>query len=176
MSSIEFNKIFGAVILAALTVLVFRFIGDGLVKPKPYDAAKFKIAAASSASKPVAKEAPIEPIGPLLASASAEKGAVGFKKCAACHTSAKGDKNKLGPNLWNIVNAPRAGQTGFKYSDGMKEKTGNWNFESLNAFLVKPKVYLPRTKMAFGGIKKAKQRADLIVYLRSLADSPAKLP
>jgi cytochrome c len=176
MSSIEFNKVFGAVILAALTVFVFALIGNGLVKPKPYDAAKFKIAAKASASKTVAKKAPLEPIGPLLSSASAEKGAVVFKKCAACHTSAKGDKNKLGPNLWNIVNAPRAGKAGFKYSDGMKKKPGNWKFESLNEFLVKPKAYVPRTKMAFGGIKKASQRADLIVYLRNLADSPAKLP
>jgi cytochrome c len=172
----EFNKVVGAVLLVALTVMVFGFIGDGLVKPKSHDAAKIKVAAASSAGKTVAKKAPIEPIGALLASASAEKGAVTFKKCGACHTSAKGGKNRLGPNLWNIVNAPRAGKAGFKYSNGMKKKAGNWNFESLNEFLIKPKAYIPRTKMVFAGIKKPSQRADLIVYLRSLADSPAPLP
>lgn len=176
MSSIEFNKAVGAVLLVALTVMVFGFIGNALVKPKSYVAANVKVAAASSTGKAAAKKAPIQPIGPLLASASADKGAVVFKKCAVCHTSAKGDKNKLGPNLWNIVNAPRAGKSGFRYSKAMQGKAGNWTFESLNEFMIKPKAYVPKTKMAFGGIKKASQRADLIVYLRSLADSPAKLP
>jgi cytochrome c len=175
MSSIEFNKAVGAVLLVALTVMVFGFIGNALVKPKSHVAAKVKVAA-SSPSKAAAQKAPIQPIGPMLASASADKGAVIFKKCAVCHTTAKGDKNKLGPNLWNIVNASRAGKSGFKYSKAMQSKAGNWNFESLNEFLIKPKAYVPKTKMAFGGIKKAKQRADLIVYLRNLADSPAKLP
>jgi len=176
MSSIEFNKIVGAVLLVALTVMVFGFIGDTLVKPKSHVASKVKVAASASSGKAAAKKAPIQPIGPLLASASTDKGKKVFKKCAVCHTSAKGDKNKLGPNLWNIVNAGRAGKPGFKYSKSMKSKAGNWTFESLNEFLIKPKAYVPKTKMAFGGIKKASQRADLIVYLRSLADSPAKLP
>ena len=58
----------------------------------------------------------------------------------------------------------------------MKKKPGNWNFEGLNEFLLKPKDYVPGTKMAFAGLKKANQRADLILYLTSLSDSPAKLP
>lgn len=176
MSSIEFNKAVGAVLLVALAVMVFGFIGNTLVKPKSHVAASVKVAAASSTGKAAAKKAPIEPIGPLLASASAEKGAVVFKKCGACHTSAKGDKHKLGPNLWNVVNGSRAGKPGFKYSKAMQGKSGNWTYESLNEFLIKPKAYIRKTKMVFGGIKKSSQRADLIVYLRSLADSPAKLP
>ncbi len=176
MSSMEFNKAVGAVLLVALAVMVFGYIGNGLVKPKSHEAAKVKVAAASSSGKHAAKAAPLQPISPLLASANAANGAVVYKKCAVCHTSAKGDKNKIGPNLWNIVNAPHAGKAGFKYSDGMKKKPGNWNFEGLNEFLLKPKDYVPGTKMAFAGLKKANQRADLILYLTSLSDSPAKLP
>jgi len=176
MSPMVIYKSAGSVLLAAVALTVFNFLGEFLVKPKSYDAEKFKIAAASSSKKTAVEKAPLESIGPLLASANADKGAVIFKKCAACHTSAKGGKNKLGPNLWNIVNAPRGGKAGFKYSDSMKNKPGNWDFESLNEFLIKPKAYIPRTKMAFGGIKKANQRADLIVYLRNLAESRAKIP
>ena len=176
MSYLEVKKIFGAVFLVALVMMTFSYIGDGLVKPKPYDAAKIKMAAPAPVKKAAAKKTPLAAIGPLLASASAENGKAVFKKCATCHTTAKGDKKKIGPNLWNIVNSPRAGKADYKYSEGMKNKSGNWTFESLNEFLVKPKAYISRTKMAFGGIKKTNQRADLILYLRSLADSPANLP
>jgi cytochrome c len=174
MSSMEFNKAVGAVLLVALAVMVFGYIGNSLVKPKSHEAAKVKVAASSE--KRAAKAAPLQPISPLLASANAANGAVVFKKCAVCHTSAKGDKNKLGPNLWNIVNAPHAGKAGFKYSKALKKKPGNWTFEGLNEFLVKPKAYVPGTKMGFAGLKKANQRADLILYLTGLSDSPAKLP
>jgi cytochrome c len=180
MSSMEINKIVGAVLLVALVMMVFGFIGDGLVKTESGEGTEVKIAekapAEKTAKKAAAKKAPIQAIGPLLASANAEKGAVVFKKCAVCHTAVKGGKNKLGPNLWNVVNSPRAGKSGYRYSKAMKKKSGNWTFESLNEFLAKPKAYIPRTKMGFSGIKKPAQRADLIVFLRNLADTPAKLP
>ena len=96
-----------------------------------------------------------------------EKGAKVFKKCAACHNKAKGAKHKIGPNLWAVVNAARAGQAGFSYSSALKGKTGTWSYEDLNAFLAKPKAFAPGTKMAFGGLKKASDRANLIKYLRT---------
>ena len=48
--------------------------------------------------------------------------------------------------------------------------------EDLNAFLVSPRGYAPGTKMTFVGLPRGTERADVIAYLNSLADSPAPLP
>ena len=57
-----------------------------------------------------------EPIATLLAKANPEAGDAVFKKCQACHTAEKGGANKVGPNLWDIVNRPVASHEGFSYS------------------------------------------------------------
>ena len=51
-----------------------------------------------------------------------------------------------------------------------------WDYDHLNEFLLNPKGYIKGTAMAFAGLKKDPERADLIAYLRTLADSPAPLP
>ena len=176
MSTMEANKIVGAGLLALLSLWVIGIVGDGLVRPASHIAAEIEIAAKPPAGKAVPAAKPLDPISPLLASADVEKGKKTFKKCAACHTTAKDGKDKVGPNLWAIVNAPRARREGFAYSSALKAKEGEWSFESLNAFLAKPKAYVPKTKMAFVGLKKTRDRANVILYLRSLSDAPAALP
>ena len=111
-----------------------------------------------------------------MAKASADAGKAAFKKCAACHTPGKGGKNGTGPNLWGVVGAKRGVHDGFAYSASLKEKAGDWTFESLANFLHNPKGYISGTKMAFGGIKDNAELADMLAYLRSLADTPAPLP
>ena len=153
-------------------------IGNALVDPGARKPAAVKVAATGggAAKKPAAEAAALEPVAPMMAQASAARGAKVFKKCATCHSVTKGGKHKVGPNLWNIVAGARGAKAGFSYSKAIKGMEGRWTYESLNAFFAKPKAYMPRTKMAFGGLKKAKDRADLIAYLRSLSDSPAPLP
>lgn len=107
----------------------------------------------------------------LTAHANAEgdaaKGEKVFKKCKACHDVGEGAKNKVGPQLNGIVGRAWGTAEGFKYSPalmGMAEgKT--WTAEELDAFLTKPKDYIPKTKMAFAGLKKDDDRADVIAYL-----------
>ena len=123
------------------------------------------------------EEAPAETVVALLAAADATAGQSVAKKCKACHTFDQGGANKLGPNLWNIVNRQIAGTAGFKFSPALQGLSGEtWTFEALDAFLTKPKDYAPGTKMSFGGLKKPEARANLIAYLRSLSDNPAALP
>lgn len=174
MSAMDVNKLAGAIIMTLLFVMVIGMIGNTLVQPRQHAAT---VTADAGKPKAAPKAAPVlEKVAPLLASANVGKGQKIFKKCAACHTSAKGGAKKIGPNLWNVVNAKRAQVAGFAYSKAMKGKEGNWNYADLNAFLAKPKAFIKGTKMAFAGIKKVKDRADLIAFLRSLSESPAALP
>lgn len=120
------------------------------------------------------------PVATLLASADAGAGEAVFKKCAACHTSEKGGPNKVGPNLWDVVNRPIASHEGFSYSAAMTTFSEGqkvvWDFDHLNHFLAAPKKYIPGTAMGFAGIKKDDERANLLAYLHSLSDNPAPLP
>ena len=99
-----------------------------------------------------------------------------FKKCATCHTPNQGGKNGQGPNLWNIVNRDLAASDGFKYSKAMAQKGGKWDYESLALFLHKPKTWLKGTKMAFAGLKKPQDIANLLAYMQTLSDSPVPFP
>ena len=89
-----------------------------------------------------------------------------FKKCKACH-SLKPEDNKVGPTLYNIIGAEAGMNPGFRYSKAMTEAGLVWDVETLAAFVTKPKDVVPRTSMAFAGLKKAEQVDDLIAYLQS---------
>jgi len=101
----------------------------------------------------------------------AEKGEKIFKKCKSCHTTEADGENKIGPNLSGIVGKAAGTADGFKYSDALMAKAGEglvWDEANLDAFLTKPKKFIEKTKMSFGGIKKEDNRADLIEYLKGL--------
>ena len=98
--------------------------------------------------------------------ADAEKGAKVFKKCKACHTLNEGGKKRVGPNLFGMFGRTSGTVEGFKYSTAMKEAAIVWDEETLDAYLTKPKAYVPKGKMAFPGLKKEDQRADVIEYLK----------
>jgi cytochrome c len=178
MDSFELNKIIGAVLAACLVVLVTSFTANALFAPKMPEKPGFEIAVkeAEGAAKGGAAPAAAEPIEKLLQTASVEKGAAAAKKCAACHTFAKGEKNGVGPNLYGIVGDKVGEGRGFNFSAGMKGKGGTWTIDALNQFVTNPKGYVPGTAMGFAGIQKDSERADVLAYLNSLADSPAPLP
>ncbi|NKB19079.1 MAG: c-type cytochrome [Alphaproteobacteria bacterium] len=173
MSSFEINKIAGAILTVALVAMVIGIIGDALVKPKDH---KSSVVVADAPAPVKKEEKKLEPIGPLLASANVEKGKKVANLCKACHTFNQGGKHKIGPALWEIVDRTMGGGDGYKYSSGMMAMKKKWGYEELNKFFVKPRKYIKGTKMAFVGIKKAKDRANLIAYLRSLSASPKPLP
>jgi cytochrome c len=118
-----------------------------------------------------------KPFAFYMASADAAKGADVFKKCTACHNADKGGPNALGPNLYGVVGEPIGqGAGGFAFSDALKSKGGNWDFDKLNQWLTSPKAYAPGTKMTFAGLSKPEDRANVIAYLNKLGDAPQPLP
>lgn len=178
MNSFELNKILGALLGTCLILLALNMGAGALFAPVKPAKPGFAIAVKTEGetAKVTAKE-PEKPIGVLLASANLDKGKATAKQCAACHTFEKGGPNRVGPNLWNIVEDERGkDRGGFNFSAAMKAKGGEWSYEELNKFLANPRSYIPGTAMTFAGISNDQQRADVIAYLRTLADSPKPLP
>ncbi|HJO97806.1 MAG: cytochrome c family protein [Rhodospirillales bacterium] len=170
-----FPQMFGAALVITLWLIwVGNIIGNALVHVDEVEVAAVT-AEPNEASKAPAKAAPAG-IAALLASASAEAGGKQFKKCKACHTTNQGGKNRVGPNLWDVVGQAKAARPGFRFSDALKGKGGAWTYDDLDLYLTKPKDFAPGTKMSFAGLKKAADRANVILYLRSLSESPKPLP
>lgn len=119
-----------------------------------------------------AEPAPAEPAPEVVAldPALVQAGAKVFKKCKACHQVGEGAKNRTGPILNGVVDAPAAAYDGFKYSKVMA-KAGEdgliWDKAELTAFLTKPRAYIKGTKMSFAGLKKEADIEAVIAYMKS---------
>ncbi|CDW97033.1 hypothetical protein [Sporisorium scitamineum] len=71
----------------------------------------------------------------------------------------------LGPNLHGLFGRKTGQAPGYSYSAANVNKGIEWSGETLFEYLENPKRYIPGTKMAFGGLKKDKDRNDLIAHL-----------
>ena len=100
---------------------------------------------------------------------SESRGAKIFKtKCSQCHSIDEGGNNKQGPNLHGLYNKLCASNNSYTYSAAMSKKEIIWDEVNLAQFLRNPKKHVPGTKMAFAGIKKEKERNDLIAYVKTI--------
>ncbi len=179
MDGFELNKMAAAGLLALLIGMVASIIADELVSPKLLEKNVYIVEGIADGVPAVVEavaKVVIEAVEPLLASASLEKGKQVAKKCVQCHTFEKDGPNRVGPNLWNIVGAKVGQVSGYAYSRAMSEIGGNWDFDRLNRYLHKPRALVKGTKMAFAGLLKVKDRADVIAYMNSMNDSPLPLP
>ncbi len=164
-------KAAGAIIVAVVIIVGISTLGDALVPAKDTPTAKIELA--SSEKK---EAAPPKPLAQLLAEANLDKGKTLSKQCLTCHTLGEGQASKVGPNLFDVVGRAKAIEPGFAYSDSMKSKGGTWTYEDLDALLTSPKAFVPNTKMAFAGLKKPEDRANMIAYLHSLNPKAPPLP
>lgn len=183
MDGFELNKIAGAVLASLLALLGLNKVTGAVYAPHGIETAAYTIEGVEEtpgpggAGEPAAE--PEIPLATLLASATVEGGERVAKQCISCHSFEKGGPNKTGPNLFAIVGSSFAHLDGYGYSNALKEAKAAgrvWSFEELNGYLENPKKYLPGNKMSFAGLRRAEQRADMIVYLRQYADSPVPLP
>ena len=179
MDSFEWNKIIGAVLGTAIFIFVVRQVAEVIYEPevpaKPgYVVEGVVENAAGPAAAPVAEVMP--DWGTVLPTADVAAGKTVSVKCEQCHDLSKGGPNKIGPNLYGVVDRPRATHPGFDYSGAMKSKSDPWTYDELFKYLKSPQSYVPGTKMTFAGLPREQDRINLIAYLRSNADSPAAIP
>ncbi len=169
MDSFEFNKIAGAFLFSILLLMGVRELTSVMFSPEAANPASFPVEVAASGNPSGGDAAAVVEEGPslatLLASADVAKGAKVARKCVACHTFDEGGANGTGPALFGIVGRPIGQTAGFAFSDGMAGLGGEWTFDRLDTFLEKPSAYVPDTKMSFIGLRKPKDRANLLAYL-----------
>ena len=178
MDSFEINKIVAAVLLVALLIIGIGKLSNVIFHVEKPETPGYKVDVeqASILSSSEIKEEQKVDIAALLAMGDVTSGEKIFKKCAACHSIAKGGKNNIGPALYNVVGRKIGKVVDYKYSKALTAYEKEWSFEELNGFLVKPAKWIKGTKMAYAGLRKEKDRASVIKYLNQNSDNPLPLP
>jgi len=174
----NFNTVAGCFLASALFAMVVGKVSNALVSTHPLEKPAIAVAEApteQAAAAPATAELP--PIGPKLKDANVDHGKALFQQqCFTCHTVDKGGPNKVGPNQWNLVGRKKASEAGFSDSSALQSKGGEWTYEDINHMIFKPQSYIRGTKMAYAGMPKEQDRADIIAYLRTMNDNPPPLP
>ena len=102
-----------------------------------------------------------------------EQGAKLFRACTMCHSLAPG-RSMTGPSLAGIWGREAGSQRGFeRYSPALKTSRLVWDQNTLDAWLKAPQRLVPHTSMLFPGIADARQRADLVAFLREAGGGAA---
>ena len=174
------NKIIVSVVFAIILVLGINKIEDVIFyveKPEKsaYQVASITNVASTTSAETGSTNSEEGSIMALFASTSAAEGAKVFKKCAACHSIKEGGANKIGPALWGVLGRTAGSVPGYKYSKAMAAHDKNWSFEEMNGFLIKPKDWIKGTKMSFAGLKKANERAAVILFMNTKTNNPLPL-
>lgn len=149
-----------AVLLATAIVAACGQGGDKAEDAGPADSAATAPAPATDAEKQAALAALPAPYN----TADLENGRKKYALCRSCHTLNEGGARMTGPNLHDIFGA-KAGAGDFTYSEGLKQSGLTWEPASMDPWIANPRAVVPGTRMAFAGVRDAKDRTDLIAYL-----------
>jgi cytochrome c len=167
------TKAVGAVCGSLLVLMLVSWAGDGLYTVGAHGhggehgegelTQAYTIDTGEEAAPAESAGEPVD-VATLLASADAAAGEAVFKKCASCHKLDGSDG--VGPHLNGVVGRNHAAVSGFAYSEAMAALSAEpWTPEALFAFLENPKQAIPGTKMAFAGLPKPEDRANVIAYM-----------
>jgi cytochrome c len=173
----SFNTMAGCFLASALFAMVVGKVSNALVNVHAPEKPAIAVTEAAPEQAAGAPAAELPAIGPKLKDADVKHGEALYKQqCFTCHTIDKGGVNKVGPNQWDVVGRKKASHEGFSYSSALQQKGGEWTYEDINHMIFKPQAFVRGTKMAFAGLPKEQDRADLIAYLRTMNDKPPPLP
>ena len=150
---------FTPVLLAA--ALVLGACGGEQTEANSYQSPASATAVAEPA--PAVRE---EDILTLLAAANPDRGRRLYIQCRACHTLVAQGNQLLGPNLLGFLDRPAGSAEGYEYSEALLNAEIAWDPETLDDWMRSPSEVIPGNKMIFAGIRKARDRADLIAYLQ----------
>lgn len=164
MNTMEITKFVGAFCGALLVFLLIGTVSAAIFDTHS-DQVAFSMEAPAGEGEAAAPAEAVDAVA-LVASADAAKGETVFKKCAACHKL--DGSNAVGPHLDGVVGRATGSVADFKYSSAMAGHGGNWDENTLYAFLQSPKTAVPGTAMAFAGLPKSEDRANVIAYLKGL--------
>ncbi len=178
MKHYRLNQIAMAVLGALLLIFGTRTLINIAFEEHEPEKPGHEVAGAKHGEGPGGAEKAAGPdLGTLLAGGDAAKGEAAAAVCKVCHAFEKGAPSPIGPNLHNVVGRKIASVEGFNYSPALKAKSDEtWTYEHIDAMIHKPAEFAPGTLMAFPGLPDAKQRADVILFLRTKTDSPPPLP
>lgn len=191
MGDLTINKILGSLIAVALVIMGLQTLSYTLFpSPGGYGhgdhgeelSANDKLAQRYAFFIPVEEGAgggevveEVFDLGLALASADISRGERSFRaKCSTCHTIEEGGANGTGPNLYASIGLQKAGHAGFNYSGALSGMDGTWTYEAMNDWLYNPSAYARGTSMAFAGLRRDDERANVIAYLASY--TPDALP
>ena len=173
MPSFEWNKIIASVLTAMIVAMASGILASQMVHPRHIEQAAYLPPGAeggAAAAAPTEKAAAgPEPIDAEMAKADPKHGQQVAKVCLQCHTFGKGEANKIGPNLFGVMEENIASIPGYQFSPALAAHKGDkWDPAKLNVWLFKPQEFAKGTKMTFPGLPKAQDRADIVAYLESL--------
>ncbi len=175
MSAFEWNKIIASVLAAMIVAMVTGIVAQGVVHPMRLEkpaylppGAEGETGTAPTAAAPA--PAALDPIGPFMEKADAAHGQQVAKVCLQCHTFGKGEANKIGPNLFGVLDENIASVPGYTFSAALlaSTRTRSGTRTSSIVWLFKPQDFAKGTKMTFAGLPKEQDRADVIKYLQTL--------
>ena len=173
------NKIIVSIVLTLILVMGINKISDVIYSVEKPEKSAYQVASISntndSTSVASTENTSAGDVMTLFASVSLSDGEKIFKKCAACHSIAKGGANKIGPALYNVIGRQAGSLPDYKYSKGMIAYAKKWTPQEMDGFLENPKDWVKGTKMAYAGLKKPEERAALILFLNKNGDNPLSL-
>jgi cytochrome c len=192
MGDLFWNKVFGCILAVVLGIMGLQLLSDTVFGSgegghhgeethslNEWAQSRFayytEIAETGGAG---AAEEEVYDLGALLAAADPSAGERSFKaKCATCHTIEQGGGNGTGPNLYNTIGNTHAHQPGFGYSSAMQATSGEaWDFASIDEWLENPSAYIRGTSMAFAGLRRDDERANVIAYLADYSPGAPAFP
>lgn len=166
-------RAFSAILALMATGLLLSACGQKNAAPEQAEAPGEPAALASPATpNPAQVKALLATLPAPFDAADPEHGKHIFAQCAACHTNAQGAPNMTGPNLYGLFGRRAGGVADYSYSDVLKAAGFTWDAARINTWITSPQAMLPGTKMTFLGLKDAKDRADVIAYLK-VSTTPA---